>query len=430
MAGKQAVLIIHGIGEQRPMDTLRRFVDVVWTFDKSVQHEFAHAGMFSKPDELSGSFELRRLTTTSDRNDVRTDFYEFYWAHLMKETTLGHVIAWLRSLLFRWPWHVPSSLRPAWFLLVALLLAVAFLAVQTVLPEDVRLLNLPKPLTGSLGLLLAWCIVPLINSIVGDAARYLLPTPTNIQQRQEIRAKGVELLNKLHESEYQRIIVVGHSLGSVIGYDILTHAWPAYARERDSRKPNPALDEIEKMIPKTMDGPAEKRDFDIKTFRARQRALGRELRANGCRWKVTDFVTLGSPLTHAEILLAHDRENFKRKKVQREFPACPPELEGRWISYPAGAARRRLHHAAPFGPTRWTNIFFPARWIVFGDIIGGPLNPLFGCGILDYQLKATRQRWGLLSHTLYWTMGRQKTKEEPVEEHIRRLREAVNLLDE
>ena len=28
---KQAVLLIHGIGEQRPMDTLRGFVDTVST---------------------------------------------------------------------------------------------------------------------------------------------------------------------------------------------------------------------------------------------------------------------------------------------------------------------------------------------------------------------------------------------------------------
>jgi len=31
---KQAVLLIHGIGEQRPMDTLRGFVETVWTSDE------------------------------------------------------------------------------------------------------------------------------------------------------------------------------------------------------------------------------------------------------------------------------------------------------------------------------------------------------------------------------------------------------------
>lgn len=78
-----------------------------------------------------------------------------------------------------------------------------------------------------------------------------------------------------------------------------------------------------------------------------------------------------------------------------------------------------------FGPTRWTNIYFPASRLVFGDIIGGPLRPLFGKGIRDCPVR-TRQRGGLLSHTLYWKMGGNV----PVEEHIEVLRAAVNLLDE
>jgi hypothetical protein len=34
------------------------------------------------------------------------------------------------------------------------------------------------------------------------------------------------MLEALHDKdEYDRIVIVGHSLGSVIGYDITTHAW-------------------------------------------------------------------------------------------------------------------------------------------------------------------------------------------------------------
>ena len=69
---KQAVLLIHGIGEQRPMDTLRGFVRTMWMTDASVQHPHAKPGVFSKPDDVSGNYELRRLTTTQDRNGVRT----------------------------------------------------------------------------------------------------------------------------------------------------------------------------------------------------------------------------------------------------------------------------------------------------------------------------------------------------------------------
>jgi hypothetical protein len=268
-----------------------------------------------------------------------------------------------------------------------------------------------------LGVFFAWCIIPLANSIVGDAARYLMPAPTNIQRRQTIRAKGVELLNKLHEAgEYQRIIVVGHSLGSVIGYDILTHAWPAYVRNTDVTKPNPALDAIEQTIQQS--------DFNLDQFQAQQRALLEELRTNGCGWLVTDFVTAGCPLTHAGLLLAHDDADLKAKQDQREFPTCPPVLESGRISFPHDRVHRRLHHAALFGPTRWTNIYFPTSFIVRGDIIGGPLSALFGRGVRDCQAR-TSQRGGFFSHTLYWT----RSSTQAIEEHIQLLRKAINLLD-
>ncbi len=65
-----------------------------------------------------------------------------------------------------------------------------------------------------------------LSPVMGDSARYLRATPSNIAQRQKIREAGVSLLESLHASgRYQRIVVVGHSLGSVVGYDVLTHFW-------------------------------------------------------------------------------------------------------------------------------------------------------------------------------------------------------------
>ena len=80
---RQAVVIIHGIGEQRPMDTLWGFVSGVWS--KRLAH--------SKPDRISPTLELRRLSVPSVSAEwrpgqpVSTDFYELYWAHLMSGTS-------------------------------------------------------------------------------------------------------------------------------------------------------------------------------------------------------------------------------------------------------------------------------------------------------------------------------------------------------
>jgi hypothetical protein len=418
MAVKQAVLLIHGIGEQRPMDTLRGFVRSVWTNDESVHHAHAHPRVFSKPDDISGSYELRRLTTTTDRRDVRTDFYEFYWAHLMEGTSLRHVTAWARRLLLRWPGNVPKQLIGAWSLIVVVLIAVGFLALQTVLPDAYRVVTIPKWVSGVLGVLVAWVAVPVLNGIVGDAARYLDPAPANVERRQSIRAKGVEILKNLHDSqEYERIILVGHSLGTVIGYDILTYAWPAFAGATEGTKRHPGLDQLENDVAS--------RSLDAGAYQARQRELLRELQKDGCRWLVTDFVTLGSPLTHAEILLAHDKNDLVSKEAERELPTCPPTLEDGRFSFPKNRAKRTLHHAAVFGPTRWTNLYFPCRFVLLGDLIGGPLTEVFGQGIVDHSVTTTL-RGGWLSHTLYWSTS----DGEPNPEHVKALRKAVNLPDE
>jgi len=416
MPDKQAVLLIHGIGEQRPMDTLRGFVKAVWTTDKNVQHPHARPGVFSKPDDISDSFELRRLTTTSDRNNVRTDFFEFYWAHLMEGTAIRHVLTWAFRLLFRWPWNVPRQLRAAWFLIVMTLLIAATFVALTVVPEEHQPMALPKWLTVMLGLLTTWLIVPIINSFVGDVARYLDPAPANIKRRQEIRAEGIKVLKKLHDSgEYQRIIVVGHSLGTVIGYDILTYAWPAFAqKETANPQPHPKLDAIEEAVA----------EQSLDKYRAMQRELLTELQASGCKWLVSDFVTLGSPLTHAEVLLARDLDDLKSKQQERELPTCPPVLEKDKFSFPAERKHRTLHHAAVFGPTRWANLYFPSCYVIRGDLVGGPLADVFGKGILDCPV-ATSLRRGFFSHTLYWSM---ETEENPGT-HVAALRTALNVLD-
>ncbi|MEM7233578.1 MAG: hypothetical protein AAF517_15490, partial [Planctomycetota bacterium] len=64
---KQAVLMIHGIGRQHPMQTLRSFVKAVWSDHGDIHNEFAGDQAWSKPDRLSSNFELRRLSTPTNK---------------------------------------------------------------------------------------------------------------------------------------------------------------------------------------------------------------------------------------------------------------------------------------------------------------------------------------------------------------------------
>ena len=91
---KIAVVVIHGIGEQRPMETLPEFVKAVWGDDAELVHP-SRAEVFSKPELVSGSYELRRITTrqASAGTRQRMDFFEFYWAHHMQSHTVAALLA-------------------------------------------------------------------------------------------------------------------------------------------------------------------------------------------------------------------------------------------------------------------------------------------------------------------------------------------------
>jgi hypothetical protein len=87
---KQVVVLIHGIGEQRPMATLWKLVETVWT--RVPRADDKQRMVYFEPDDMSGIFELRRLSTNENIHGKRTDFFEFYWAHLMHGNDFGHVV--------------------------------------------------------------------------------------------------------------------------------------------------------------------------------------------------------------------------------------------------------------------------------------------------------------------------------------------------
>jgi hypothetical protein len=63
-----------------------------------------------------------------------------------------------------------------------------------------------------------------------------------------------------------------------------------------------------------------------------------------------------------------------------------------------------LTPGTPFAVVRWTNLWFPTDWGTFGDWFGGPLQPLFGPGIRDVQIKGNRpgRRAPDIAHSRYF----------------------------
>lgn len=418
---RRAVVVIHGIGEQRPMETLRDFVEATLGEDPSPLDP-PRPLFYSKPDSLADGFELRRLVR-ADRKK-RTDYFEFYWAHLMPIAETDRLTAWYYMLLARRPGDVPPRFRPIWWIswfgiAVAALLAIASVIafLTTGIAEGSVIPKLPWGLAIIAGAL--WLTV---RAYVGDAAIYLSPHPRTVEARNRIRSAALTLLERLHASgRYERIVVVGHSLGSVIGYDMLTYAWQrASDRQREAVRArasgNPLPDgpfrrHAESLVQQmAAAGPGAEPADEAEIWQQASSALFEEQRAEGLEWLVTDFVTLGSPLAHGDLLLARNGKDFARRVAESELPTAPPLLdESRYFSYPVypkvGGVHpngRVLHHAACFAVTRWTNLYFPCRWLVWGDVVGGAVEPLFGRGIHDVPV-ATRRWGGFLAHTHYWT---------------------------
>lgn len=439
---RQAVVVIHGIGEQRPMDTLRSFVEAVLGIDPAAEADSDRPpAYYNKPDRLSDGFELRRLSTRESR--PRTEFFELYWAHRMPTATWGRVVDWLRLLLWRPYTDVPTQFRGLWWaswatvavLALALLASLALLLAPSLGPSSwpaAAALALPFGLGGLPLLLLQYVVL----GYIGDAAVYLSANPRNVEARNAIRGAGVALLRRLHEAgEYCRVVVVGHSLGSVIGYDVLTHAWQLYneCHGRPEAPRHDALPASERAARALREAGSPPGGAAREAWERATRRLWVEQRGTGCPWLVTDFVTLGSPLTHADLLLASSRADFRRKVRERELPVCPPEPEGKGvfsfeINYQAASGARRtvrvLHHAALFAVARWTNLYFPASRVLHGDPIGGPVARLFGPGVRDVAVQTATWR-GWLAHTHYW---RRCPKDAGMMDNpLDRLREALDL---
>jgi len=137
-------------------------------------------------------------------------------------------------------------------------------------------------------------------------------------------------------------------------------------------------------------------------------------------------------LTHAPVLMARNEQELTRKKDEREFTTCPPVLEEivvnkakeKKFTFESGNVWAP-HHAAIFAPTRWTNLYFPCCCTFWGDVIGGPVAPTFGPGIRDIAVK-TNLRWGLFSHTLYWSLPKNGARD-AVPSWIGSLRKAVRI---
>ncbi|MBR1209553.1 hypothetical protein [Bradyrhizobium sp. JYMT SZCCT0180] len=322
-------------------------------------------------------------------------------------------------------------------------------------------LNSPWSVASSAAVIGLYLIVnaAFLQPYLGDAARYFRNSPGNVAVRRAIRKEAVDRLANLHASgQYDRIVVVAHSLGTVVAYDMLRAYFSRVCNELPPVEELGAdFDAIDSAAWQPEDAKATIQDK--KALRIKARATIASIAAAAAKptsqqqksksWLVTDFVTLGSALTHAYFLMclgkpAADlkaegrlnteqdlKDDFARRVGEREFPTCPPkrlDLDGLLTFTNPKTHRRQIHNGALFGLTRWSNIYFPRRQLFWGDAIGGALSPIFGYHIVDLAV-STRKAGGddFFTHTAYWDVRR--APDTYLAPHIVTLRKAIDLAE-
>lgn len=417
----QAVVVIHGMGEQRPMATIRGFVEAVWTTDPSLTPRHGSSGdelnkSWITPDRHTGSHELRRITTPYDVNGRRTDFFELYWADLVQHTTRARLFAWIRGLLLRQRADIPrDAIRLYWATWVFAIVAGASATLLALSLWRVWIDPLPGVALAIAASLVLWVVDNKVLPYFGDVAAYVQATPATVESRAKVRERGLALLRALSDDErYDRIVVVSHSLGTMIAYDLLHILW-AERRPRELEWPRDkaitnAVRAVEPFAVLPDEAPAQLDAERRSSFREEQWALYRELRVprdSAPTWKVSDFVTLGSPLTHAEFLVTSNKASFRRGIIDRLFGICPPLSDSAAspkLLYYERPRVRAVHHGAVFAATRWTNIYDRGNLLSTGDPISGPMAENFGSGIEETSV-TLRWRWGrTFTHAQYWSL--------------------------
>jgi hypothetical protein len=441
---KTAVVVVHGMGSQKPRETVNGFV-------RTALENFNGGRIYySRPDEITGSYEARRLLAIERKKkdtvvQTQTEFFEYHWSYMMTGNQIRDLLPTSLRLLLRSPLRLPWQLRIPWSVLFALVFVLAWKIVDLALDGKLKKFSLndviaavfPDGRIAAVVAVVVFAMIGWLTSSFVDVVRYLDTSPRSYEVRRAIRKGMVDLLTNLHATDkYSRIVVVAHSLGGFIAYDGLTSFWDETDRKKDTPVEFTKLVDLQTAALTLVDNsPADSGDFgrtasnggvpaevdygpkdpNIIAFRAAQFDLWQELQTKEINWRVTDLITLGTPMYLANMLITKNDKQFDELRKRSELPQCPPRSDSETVEgnspktlmygrREGGQIKRRLVTGSPFAVVRWSNYWFPPSFGVFSDPFGGSLAGLFGAGIDNRPV--TVNRFGryvpLWAHTRYF----------------------------
>lgn len=270
VGGKTAVLVIHGIGEQNPYEPLDAFARGLFT---ELQHEIPTAML--TPLKIGHSDWTQAAIRIADpKTDDAVDIFEYYWAPYT-ENKLGAVktLWWLLKTDLSPIWHLRNNLtelsyayrektgRYLWLLfrefrrILFLYLPLAYACVWLIRSlgsyAAPSLLTKPAALGWksiaalSFSLLLSY----VLTKYVADVAVY-----TSADEKSSNYATRTQILNGSTAAlatllkQYERVLLAGHSLGSVIAYDTIDELLTSASASGPEHEQGISLHDLKKLV--------------------------------------------------------------------------------------------------------------------------------------------------------------------------------------
>lgn len=356
--GRTAFLVIHGIGEQNPLETLDSFSRGFIGLFNELKIAFDPFHQITERKEAGGSSWTESFVRLKPKQgDGHIDIHEYYWAYLTEEKiTVPEVWAWVEKALEgtrkfydeneelrkRFEKDGKVSFRLAEVLKLLFWLSIFYPFLKIALSISLLLSRIPgisvfKKAAGFLQEKLR----PMIVGYIGDVAIY---TTTDTKSRFfELRRKILKESQALVESllsddSYDRVIIAGHSLGSVIAYDTLNRLNLA-ANLPDAR--HPALEKVGGLI--TFGSPLDKIAFffrehakkgeyvrrqiiqQLHSFKARQLSFEPNSIEMGCKIKPkldgipwVNYFDMNDPVSgHLDFYIMGDNDNVELRMDEK-----------------------------------------------------------------------------------------------------------------
>jgi hypothetical protein len=229
-----AFMVIHGAGAHRPFATLDKFVrgfrHVLQTSNPEIDQWWQHR-LQRHPDWIEHYVSL------APEGKPRLDFYEYYWdCYMDHQIAMSDVVQWMdrvsdgASRFYREKPNLSQQhqdtgsdlFKDGEFRVGGYFIYLGWFGRLLGVLERVGVARIPF-----LSTVITWLLTrgaKLMAELMGDVVIYTTADvrSQNYAIRQRVLKGAVEALRLLLErDDYQQIVLVGHSLGSVIAYDAL-----------------------------------------------------------------------------------------------------------------------------------------------------------------------------------------------------------------